>query len=57
MYSEVCAKCDHWEECETGEEFCTFELCIHFPEEIREQPEEEFMAEEQAAQEDASFRP
>lgn len=41
MYSEVCARCEFWEECETGEAFCTFELCIHFPEELRDYIEEQ----------------
>jgi len=40
VYSKTCAKCDFWEEDETSA-WCTFELCIHFPKEEREQPEEE----------------
>lgn len=39
MYAEECATCEFWESDEQ-DEYCTFELCIHFPEEEKEPREE-----------------
>lgn len=47
MYSQTCARCDFWEERETGEEFCTSEFCIHFPEELQELIKEQEVVEEE----------
>jgi len=40
VYAQECATCEFWETDEQ-DEYCTFEMCIHFPEVEREQPEEE----------------